>query len=123
MREAARELLARQHAETGEPMVCEDPITYAAVARLLRSPDDSDAARVKGRAAARNSRRDLNSGDEGPDQIATPRDASALPRLEDALPGPQGSYRAGTTAPRHLGLKGRKGRSVLLLNRNKLRAR
>jgi hypothetical protein len=38
MREAARELLARQHAATGEPVVCEDPTTYATVAKLLRQP-------------------------------------------------------------------------------------
>lgn len=40
MREAARELLQRQHDDTGAPLQCTDPAVYAAVAKLLREPED-----------------------------------------------------------------------------------
>ncbi len=39
MREAAKQLLMRQHMTLGTPMQCQDPAVYAKVAKLLTEPE------------------------------------------------------------------------------------
>lgn len=120
--EAADELLRRQHEETGAPMVCESTAVYAAVAKLLHGEVDGDARRVKASSAPQRRGGDLHAGHDRSDQVALPSGTPGLPRLSDALAGAERRDRPRSAAPRQLGIKGRYGRRVLLLDRNKFGA-
>jgi hypothetical protein len=123
MREAALEMIRRMHEETGAPMVCQDPAVYAAVARLLRDEGDPNPRRVEAVAASNGRTVDLGAGDHRPDQLPLPHGPATPPRLGDALPRVQVRDGARAAASRQLGLKGRYGRRVLLLDRKQLGAR
>ena len=123
MREAALEVIRRMHEETGAPTVCQDPAVYAAVARLLRDEGDANPRRVETGAASNGHAVDLGAGNHRSDQLPLPHGPAALPRFGDGLPRVQVRDGARATAPRQLGLKGRYGRRVLLLDRKQLGAR
>lgn len=122
MREAALDLLRRQHEETGAPMTCQDPTVYAAVAKLLRNEGDCDSPRLKARDAAPARGRDVDAGHDGPNKQTTPRGSLSRPALQHRFPGSEQADRTRPAAPGELSLKRRYGLSVLRLHDEKLGA-
>lgn len=122
MREAALELLRRQHEETGAPMTCQDPAVYAAVAKLLRGEGDRDPIRLEARDATLAGRRDVDARHDGANKRTPPRGPVGLPPLQNRLAGAEQPDRTRPAAPGKLSLQRRYGVGVLRLHGKKLGA-